>query len=365
MRRGLVRLATGGILLLAATGWRVAGQFGNAAQIYASQRSSASFTPEAAISPYVDTHAHFDARILTDPQGEVEAALQEMVGENAARLIFMPGPFLPEDPNRFDYEAFVAAVKKHPDLLAFQGGGGSLNVMIQESVRANDAGPEVRRKFRERAEQIARDGAVGFGEVTAEHLSVLPGQAYEYAAPDHPLFLLLADIAAEHGMAIDFHSEAVPRAMPLPPELKSPPNPPQLRENIAAFERLLSHNPSAKILWAHAGSDNTGERTPALCRRLLQAHSNLYMELKTDPLSPGKNPLLVRGAIQPEWLKLFSDFPDRFVIGSDQHYASGRPMTGPQRWKMAALLLNQLPPELRRKIGMENALHIFPLTKGE
>jgi len=160
-------------------------------------------------------------------------------------------------------------------------------------------------------------------------------------------------------MPIDFHSEAVPRAMPLPSDLKSPPNPPQLRENIAALERLLDHNHKAKIIWAHAGSDNTGERTPELCRRLLQAHSNLYMEIKIDPLSLGKNPPLANGVIKPEWLKLFSDFPDRFVIGTDQHYASGRPMTGPQRWKMAALLLNQLPADLRRKIGMENALRIF------
>jgi predicted TIM-barrel fold metal-dependent hydrolase len=318
-----------------------------------------------ALSPYVDTHAHFDAKILSDPNGEIDAALREMGHENAAKLIFMPGPFLPDDPNRFDHDAFLAALKKHADKLAFQGGGGSLNPMIQESVRAGDAGPEVQRKFKARADQILRDGAAGFGELSSEHVSFLPGQAYETAPPDHPLFLLLADIAADHGVPIDLHMDVVPQAMPLPLDLKSPPNPSSIRENLATFERLLNHNPRAKIVWAHAGSDNVGNRTPDLCRRSLQAHPNLYMEIKIDPLGLGKNPPIANGEIKPEWLRLFQDFPDRFVIGTDQHYNSGRPMTGPQRWKMAVLLLNQLPGDLRRKIGAENALRIFSIPKNQ
>jgi predicted TIM-barrel fold metal-dependent hydrolase len=346
------------LLLLVGHVWRGMGQPARGMQTNAAESA-----PLAALSPYVDTHVHFDAKVLSDPGAEVEAALQEMGHENVGKLIFLPSPFPPDDPNRFDQEAFMAVVKKHPDKLAFQGGGGSLNPMILEAVRSGDAGPEVQRKFKERAEQIVRDGAVGYGEVTAEHLSFLPGQAYEYAPPDHPLFLLLADIAAEHGVPIDIHSDVVPQAMPLPVDLRSPPNPPQLHENVAAFVRLLDHNPRAKILWAHAGSDNTGYRTPDFCRRLLQAHSNLYMEVKIDPLSLGKDPPIADGKIKPEWLKLFRDFPDRFVIGTDQHYASGRPMTGPQRWKMAVLFLNQLPSDLRQKIGAENALRIFPIAK--
>jgi hypothetical protein len=329
------------------------------------QQPPASVESIVALSPYVDTHAHFDAKILADPNGEIDAALREMRHENAAKLIFMPGPFLPDDPNRFDHDAFMAAVKKHADKLAFQGGGGSLNLMIQESVRSGDTGPEVQQKFKERAEQILRDGAIGFGELSSEHLSFLPGQAYETAPPDHPLFLLLADIAAEHGVPIDLHMDVVPQSMPLPFDLKSPPNPSSIRENLAAFERLLYHNPRAKIVWAHAGSDNVGNRTPDLCRRLLQAHPNLYMEIKIDPLDLGKNPPLADGKINPEWLKLFEDLPGRFIIGTDQHYNSSRPMTGPQRWKMAVLLLNQLPGDLRRKIGAENALRIFSIPKNQ
>ena len=318
--------------------------------------------PTAAAIPYVDTHVHFEAKILSTPEAETDNALQEMAKENAQKFIFFPGPLLPEDPNRFDYETFQAAVKKHPDKLAFLGGGGTLNVMIQESVRSGKTDSALEKKFKERAEQILRDGAVGFGEMSAEHLSVNPGQAYETAPPDHPLYLLLAEIAAAHGVPIDLHMDVIPQTMKLPEFLKSPPNPPEIREDISGFERLLNHNKRARIVWAHAGNDSTGYRTPEFCRQMLSAHPNLFMEIKIDPLEIGKNPPLADGKIKPEWLKLFSDFPDRFVLGSDQHYVSGRTMTGPQRWSMDVLLLNQLPAGLQVKIGRENALRIFSVT---
>ena len=237
------------------------------------------------------------------------------------------------------------------------GGGGTLNAMIQESVASGKAGTDVQKKFKDRAEELLREGVVGFGEMAAEHLG--GATPYQYAPADHPLFLLLADIAAEHGVPINLHMEAVPQSMPLPAGLKSPPNPKQLHENIAAFERLLAHNPRARIIWAHGGADGTGYRTPDRTRRLLEAHPNLYQEIKVDPVNPGKNSQLAGGRIKPEWLKLYQDFPDRFLVGADQHYPE--PKGQPQRWQATVLLLNQLPSDLRRKIGMDNALRIYAM----
>jgi predicted TIM-barrel fold metal-dependent hydrolase len=283
--------------------------------------------------------------------------------ENAAKIILLPPPFTPDDPTRFDDELLIAAEKGHRDKLAFLGGGGTLNVMIQEAVHSGNAGPEIQKKFKERAEEIMRQGASGFGEMTTEHFATAPGTYYEYAPADHPLFLLLADVSAEHGGApIDIHMEAAPKTIPLPPEMKSPPNPPQIRENIAAFERLLAHNPRANIVWAHEGADNTGYRTAELSRQLLKAHPNLYMEIKVDPGAVGKNSPLVNGgsgAIKPEWMKLFLDFPDRFVIGTDQHYSA--PLKGPQRWQTVVLLFNQLPAGVRQKIGIDNPTRLYHL----
>jgi Amidohydrolase len=309
--------------------------------------------PVPALTPFVEEHAHFDEK---DPAGSVRSAVAALGRENAAMILFQISPDTFDHPGRYDSEIILSEVQKHPGKLAITGGGGSLNAMIMQSVATGDAGPEVRKKFKARAEELLREGVIGFGEMTAEHFDGFT--PYQSAPPDHPLFLMLADLAAEHNVPIDIHMEAVPQDMPLPPDFKSPPNAPRLRANIAAFERFLAHNSRAKVIWAHLGSDFTGFRTVDLDRRMLQAHPNLYMEIKTDPQAPGRNyPLGSDGKIKPEWLKLFTDFPDRFVIGSDQHYPE--PKDADKRWQETILLFNQLPADVRKKIGMENVAHIY------
>jgi predicted TIM-barrel fold metal-dependent hydrolase len=322
----------------------------------AQTQSSSPHKIVAALSPYIDVHTHLDE---TDVDGSMQLAIRAMPDENLAKIVFMPSPFTLADANRFDVERLAPAAKKSSGKIAVLGGGGTLNPMIIEAARTGDAGPDVQKRFKQRAEAILAAGAVGFGEMAAEHFpSSMP---YETAPPDHPLFLLLADIAAQHDAPISIHMEAVPQDMDLPVPLKSPPNAPRLHANITAFERLLAHNSRAKIVWAHLGWDTTGYRTPELMRRLLEAHPNLFMEIKLDPLDPGKNSPLTNGAsgrIKPEWLKLFTDFQDRFVIGSDQHYPQS---SGPQRWQAVVLLFNQLPAVVRQKIGTKNAIRIYNL----
>jgi predicted TIM-barrel fold metal-dependent hydrolase len=310
--------------------------------------------PVPAVISYIDTHTHFDEK---HPDAAVQAVLRAAERENAAKIYLQIPPFSYTDASRFDAEVILPAAKKFPDKIGVLGGGGILNSMILEAVSTGTAGPDVQKKFRERAEELVRAGVSGFGEMAAEHFVGSTG--YEYAPPDHPLFLLLADIAAEHGVPIDIHMEAVPQAMALPPDLKSPPNAARLHENIAALGPLLSHNPRAKVIWAHMGTDSTGFRTPELCRQMLRAHPNLYMEIKFDPKLPGKNPVWANGVVKPEWLALFREFPDRIILGSDQHY-SGHDEPG--RWQSDVLILNQIPPDLRQKIGFENARRIFSQT---
>jgi predicted TIM-barrel fold metal-dependent hydrolase len=309
--------------------------------------------PVPAETPFVEEHAHFDEK---DPAGAVRSAMAALGRENAAMIVFQISPDTFDHPGRYDSEIILAEVKEHPGKLALTGGGGSLNAMIMQSAANGDAGPEVQKKFKARAEELLREGIIGFGEMTAEHFDGFT--PYQSAPPDHPLYLMLADLAAEHNVPIDIHMEAVPREMPLPTDLKSPPNAPRLPANIAAFERFLAHNPRARVIWAHLGSDFTGFRTVELDRRLLQAHPNLYMEIKTDPDAHGRNyPFATDGKIKPEWLKLFTDFPDRFVIGSDQHYPE--PKDADKRWQETIFLFNQLPADVRKKIGTENVAHIY------
>jgi predicted TIM-barrel fold metal-dependent hydrolase len=316
-------------------------------------KPAAGTAPATALSPYVEAHTHFDE---ADPKGSVQAALAAGARQNAAMVLFQMPPDTFDHPGHYDAEVVLAEAKKHPDKIGVLGGGGTLNAMIIQAAATGDAGPAVQKKFKDRAEELLREGVVGFGEMTAEHYSgVTP---YQYAPADHPLYLLLADIAAAHDVPIDLHMEAVPEDMAVPAGVKSPPNPPRLHANIAAFERLLAHNPRARIIWAHAGSDGTGARTPELCRRLLKAHANLYMEIKTDPKAPGLNYPLADGKLKPEWLALFTEFPDRFILGTDQHYPEAKG-PDPQRWQEAVGLFNQLPAGVRTQIGTANVARIY------
>ncbi len=70
---------------------------------------------------------------------------------------------------------------------------------------AGDVDAALRKRFTDRAEAIVAAGAKGFGEFTALHLSMQTWHPFLEVAPDHPLFLLLADIAARHGLPIDIH----------------------------------------------------------------------------------------------------------------------------------------------------------------
>ncbi len=314
----------------------------------------ASLMPAA--TPYIDAHIHMDEK---EPEGSITLLLQAMGKLNGTRVVIQTEPYGPGNPASWDIEKVLAAVKKHSDKLSLMGGGGTLNPMLLQAYTSGDAGPEAQKKLRARAEEILSKGAVGFGELSNEHfvLPTAPVKDYEYFPADSPLMLLLADIAAEHNVPIDLHMEAAPNDLPsgLPP-----PNPPMVHANFKALENLLAHNRRMRLIWAHAGSDNTGFRTPDLMRPLLQRNPNLYMEIKYDPGALGKNPPMADGKLKPEWLKLFSDFPDRFVIGSDQHYDP--PATAPfARAQGNAQLLSQLPPDLRQKIAVENPMRLYPV----
>ena len=119
-------------------------------------------------------------------------------------------------------------LKQYPQRFAFLAGGKSLNALIHEYANSREVSAAVLRRFEERAEEILRLGAVGFGEMAALHLSTREPHPFEEADPDHPLFLLLADIAARHGVPIDLHMEAVVEELLTPAGFDHSPNPKML-----------------------------------------------------------------------------------------------------------------------------------------
>jgi len=318
----------------------------------------------------IDTHAHlqWDSRSGGSSDLAARTALGIMDRVGVRKTLIMPPPFPPDFSRTYDQTELAEVVEKYPERFAVLAGGGSLNPMIH-SIRPEEVAPDIRDSFEQIAVSVINGGAVGFGELTAEHFSLDTGHPYISSSPDHPLFLLLADIAGRRNVPIDIHMEAVPQDMPFPEELSGPPNPATLSENIAAFERLLSYNSDAHIIWAHAGWDNTGYRTVALMRQLLQRHPNLYMSIKIQrSLHPENAPLNEKGEIRSEWMDLLRSFPDRFLIGSDIFYgvagevARGTTTGGLQLGEEPIwVFLKKLPPDLARKIAYENVVRIYSM----
>ncbi len=74
-------------------------------------------------------------------------------------------------------------------------------------------------------------------------------------------------------------------------------------------------------------------------------------------------PLDSKGRLKKDWLALFQEFPDRFLIGSDEIIQTGNrhPSTGSMEATVNMLL--QLPQELQSRIGYENAYRLYKLKQ--
>lgn len=320
---------------------------------------------------WIDAHFHLiaDKGDLDSFDEAARMALQIMDAERMRTIIIMSPPRPREN---FDAESLAAVAKKYGPRIVMLGGGGTLNPMLQEAGKSPEVSEGVRRRFEETAQRIIASGAKGFGEITAHHVSLSPSHGYESVPADHPLLLLLADIAAQHDVPIDLHFDPVPADVAKPASLSSPRNPEVLKENLGGFERLLAHNRKTKIIWAHAGADPVGHFTPGLVRELLGRHANLALSIRpTGPFPGAMVPL--KGAINDDWIAVLRDFPDRFVIGSDNFVVATR-YSGPDAPRIFASraeiqrrgirrLLSHLPADLARRIGYENAERLYRLDR--
>lgn len=353
--------------------------------------SNGSFTNKS----FIDVHMHLDGmqssganrlpqqarersatsrrRTIINRQGtrpndtaSADSLIETMDEYGVQKAIVMPPPQNPDQRGAYQYSALFNSIRKYPDRLALGAGGGTLNPMIQ-GTKPSEVTEGIRDAFKAKAKEIIGAGAHVFAEMAALHVCLNRKHHYVAAPPDHPLFLLLADLAAQYDIAIDLHMEAVQKNMPTPGHLlrACDKNPETLPATIPAFERLLDHNPKARIVWQHIGWDNTGQMTPSLLRRLLKQHSNLYLAIKAVSDPNRKNRIHDDAYnILPEWRKLFASFPDRIVVGSDEFARSPRIRGGykkPQFFKITWQTVNSLPDRIRNKIGNENPRRIYNL----
>ena len=328
----------------------------------------------AAPVQWIDVHVHPFGGVGQDT--DYRSAMDELLGimkdNNMAKAIVMPTPQGDSGSrSSWDIEDFLDLARAHPERLAVMGGGGSLNKMIHAESPDGKVSDELKARFRKRADDILAKGAIGFGEMSILHISLLENHTFESVNGDHPLLLMLADIAAQKDVPIDIHFDLVAEDMPSADWLSQPPNPAMFKRNLDGFERLLAHNRKARIVWAHAGSDNLGQWTAQLSREMLARHPNLYMSLRLNIGRGGhkKNNPLAETGLKPHWQQVFVEFPDRFVIGGDQFFTPPGNRSFVAKFAKAAgvirkrtnIFLSRLPPDIARKIGYENAIRIYKL----
>lgn len=317
---------------------------------------------------YIDTHNHFvfepespctfDAAILE--------ALSVMETYGIQRTLMMPQP-APSLLSECGYEVYAEIASRYPEQFSFLAGGSSLNPLIQQAIRLGEVTTAIEGQFQDTALAILESGALGFGEMAAEHFSMETWHPYETAPPDHELFLLLADIAASHKVPIDLHMEAIAEDIlfseidPNSIALLSENNPDSLTENISGFERLLDRDPEAKIVWVHAGWDNTGHRTVALMQGLLERHENLYIQIRVLPhgMPLSNRPTTAAREVDSDWLTMLEAYPERFVIGLDSFYEN---LDTAKFQQPTTDFLSWLPESLARQIAIDNPNRIYNLS---
>lgn len=287
------------------------------------------------------------------------------------KVVVMPQPRISGQQGYYDYSQLLPAMRKYRERLVLGAGGGILNSFIH-STDPEEVTGGIQDEFRAQAKKMVKAGAKVFGELAILHLSMNQQHVFEEANPDHPLFLLLAEIAAEHDMPIDIHMETVVDDGPTPANLSrvSSHNPSVLKANIPAFERLLAHNRKAKIIWQHMGWDNTGQMTIALLRRMLKDHPNLYLGFKIEERETqmGTNePMLNRIVdknfrITDDWMQFFKDFSDRLLVSADQFVGiAGKTQRAPQYMEQTYRAIKQLPADVLLKVARDNAIRIYNL----
>jgi predicted TIM-barrel fold metal-dependent hydrolase len=158
----------------------------------------------------------------------------------------------------------------------------------------------------------------------ARHRYAAIGEFHLYGADvDLPVPRRMVALARQHGLVLHAHSDEV------------------------AIERIFGQYPEARVLWAHSGFDR-----PESVRAMLRKHRNLWCDLafRSEQGAGGKVPA--------EWRAVFTEFPDRFMVGTDTYT--------PERWhyivehaNWSRAWLADLPPALAERIAYRNADALF------
>jgi hypothetical protein len=208
-------------------------------------------------------------------------------------------------------------------------------------------------------EELARDVHSGcyyaMGEFEARHYPSSTNDRDVHLSLDSSSFEAVFALSQETGLPFLIHHEAEDGLLP-------------------EMERALAKYPGAKAIWCHVGRNRNGNTwtqfpTPDGVRAFLRKYPNLSFDL--NQAKPGGRYRLTNAVdavfydgkesdatLVPAWKRLFEEFPDRFVIGTDVN-------TG--RWDeyervvgtFRKVVLNHLSRPTAEKIAWKNAWRLM------
>lgn len=188
----------------------------------------------------------------------------------------------------------------------------------------------------------------GIGEVLTRHGTLSQLRLGEAARADHLAMMKVYQLANKYDLPVIVHSNITSEREQ---------NPFYLSE----FETAVSSNPQTKIIWAHAGVDSNlvlhqhnMNFVRVELKRMLAKYDNLWVLMSW---SLKKLMLLPSGQIDPDWLSLIEDYPERFILGSDVlgNFSTQKKLLN--NWQD---ILTALPEDVARKVAYTNMLSILP-----
>jgi len=164
------------------------------------------------------------------------------------------------------------------------------------------------------AKDVRSERYFAMGEFEARHYPSSTNNRDVHMPVDSETMQAVFQVSSESGVPFLLHHEAEDKLLP-------------------ELERMLAKYPKAKVIWCHVGRNRDPVkwktfRTADAVRGLLKKYPNLYFDLvQSKPGSKYHGTGYVQAimydvsswgvSLDTEWKKVFEEFPDRFVIGSD------------------------------------------------
>jgi len=300
--------------------------------------------------PVIDTHGHLNSDM------SAERLIELMDRSGVQRMVLMARLYGNERAggNGSDRQALDYARRFPGRFIPFIA--GQRPGLIAPSVWTSP-GYTAENFLRETEAKLKAGGYYGLGEFILRHYDYSnfgrQGGGEVDIPVDSELMHRIAKLAARYRVPVLFHAEAEPPV-------------------VAQVRRLLDTEPDTAFIWAH----NCGRNSAGEIRALLARYPRLVCDLAAMA-APGKagygtywprrTPWIHliedgQGRLDPEMAKLFDDFPDRFMIGTDAAHTPALQHHG-TRVARFRLLLSQVRPSTARKLARDNAERIFDLSR--